>query len=70
MAKSAKWLFENWACASSPSGFRGREKERERERESERASERASEGGGERGRERERESAMVLASIQHRFNGH
>ena len=62
MAKSAKWLFENWACASSPSGFRGREKERERE------SERASEGGGER--ERERESAMVLASIQHRFNGH
>ena len=62
MAKSAKWLFENWACASSPSGFRGREKERERE------SQRASEGGGER--ERERESAMVLASIQHRFNGH
>ena len=62
MAKSAKWLFENWACASSRSGFRGREKERERE------SERASEGGGVR--ERERESAMVLASIQHRFNGH
>ena len=64
MAKSAKWLFENWACASSPSGFRGREKERERERE--RASERGRGGEG----ERERESAMVLASIQHRFNGH
>ena len=47
MAKSAKWLFENWACASSPSGFRGREKERERE------SERASERGGEGERERE-----------------